>query len=123
MRPGVGFTVATPHAEAVNRCDLDPVDPDGIGPVRRPGAEDPLLRSGRVTAGVNTQYVAPGPIEPGEEKHLLAWPQSSKAAEDFGHEDQHCLRGALVHLARRRTELGERRLHVADDFQVEAHHA
>jgi hypothetical protein len=71
---------------------------------------------------VNTQYVTPSAIEPGEEKHLLTWPKTSKCDEDFGYEDQHRLRGALVCLARNRIELGERRLHSPDDLEVEARH-
>jgi hypothetical protein len=58
--------------------------------------------------GVNTQYVPPSAIQPGEEKHLLAGPKTSKCDEDFGHEDQHSLRSALVRLARRCFELGQR---------------
>jgi hypothetical protein len=74
---------AHPHAESVDSRDLDPVESDGIWAARRPGAEDSLRLSGSVAARVNTQYVPPSPIEPGEEKHLLAQPEISKAVEDL----------------------------------------
>ena len=68
--------MAHPHASAFDGGDLDPVQANGIGAVRRARTEDAFLRPGGVPSWVHGQNVATRAIEPGDDDNLIAGPEA-----------------------------------------------
>ena len=95
--------------------------PIGVGAVRRPGAEDARLGARAIAARVNDQDGAVGPIQPGQEQHLLAHLQIAQAGGDGGFEDQPGLGRPLVSLPGSAGPIDQRRLRPADRPQRRIH--
>ena len=121
-RPVQRFETAYLNAAAFDGGDLDPVETDGIGAVRRAGAEDALLRPRGVAPRMHAQNVAARAIEPGDQDDLYAGSKAAETLEHFRLEDQPGRRRAFVGLPGSRCEIGQRRLDPADGFHLEAVH-
>ena len=87
-RPIQRFEMAHPHASAFDGGDLDPVQANGIGAVRRARTEDAFLRPGGVPSWVHGQNVATRAIEPGDDDNLIAGPEVPETFKYLRLEDQ-----------------------------------
>ena len=70
-----GFQVAYEDAVPLDGHDLDPVQPDRVGPILGAGTEHAPLRLERVVAGMDDQYVPKSLMEPGEQIELVTGTQ------------------------------------------------
>jgi hypothetical protein len=87
--------------QSLHGNDLDPVQPDGVGPVRRASAEHPGRRPRGIVARPGDQHPAVGPVQPGQHDDLGAGGKVAKALGDARLEVDPGGGRALVPLARR----------------------
>ena len=93
------------------------VEPDGIGPIGRAGAEHASFEIGRVVARMHPQHVATGPIQPGEHDHVGTGLEGTEALAHRVVEHQPRLGGSFVTLLGSRRRIDQRRLDPADGQQ------
>jgi GGDEF domain-containing protein len=105
-------------APAVDLGDLDPVESDRVGPVRRARREHAGGRSRGVAARMDDERVAVRAIEPGEEEQLIARRDPPQALEHLRLEDEPRVRRPLVALLGRRLQVVQWRLDAADRADV-----
>ena len=91
--------VADEDARAVDRHDVDPVQPDGIGPVGGAGAEHPELRVAGVVARPRGEHRTVGPVEPGQHDDVRALGEVARALDERLVEDEPGFGRSLVALA------------------------
>jgi hypothetical protein len=68
------FEVADRDGVLFHRLDHDGVQPDRVGSIWRPGCEYALAGPVRVAARVYGEHVAAPLVQPGQHKHLAAFP-------------------------------------------------
>ena len=117
-RPVERLEVAHATRGAVDRDDLDEVEADRVGAVRRARVEDALLGVAQVAARMDPQHVATRAVEPGEDDHLVPGPDAVEPSATFGAEHQPCVRRSLVALLGGRGPVGEGRFDGPDRDQL-----
>lgn len=122
-RPVQRFEMAHPHASAVDGGDLDPVQANGIGAVRRARTEDAFLHPGGVPPWVHAQNVATRAIEPGDDDNFIAAPEAPETFKHLRVEDQPGLGCTFVGLQRGRPEISQAGRDPPDGFHLETRQA
>ena len=117
-----GFQVLHGHPATVDSADLDLMQPERIGAMRRASAEYARWRSVGVAPGMHAQHIPPCAIEPGDQQDLVAWPDAKKTLDHIFIEHKPRGRRAFVGLSRGRLEIGERRGDLSDGPNFEAAH-
>jgi len=90
------------------------VEANRIRAIGRASTEHAGLGSGCISAGVNSEHVATGTVQPGEEQHLLAHAQIGKTLADAVVEHEPGVGRTLVALSGREMAVEEGRLDPAD---------
>ena len=106
--PRTGPSTTAECEQAIGIACYDPVQADGVGPVRGPGAEHPRHRVARITARDGEEHAAVRPVEPGQHQDLGPGPQVAQCVGDAGLEDQPGRRRTLVGLHGGLGHLGQR---------------
>ena len=111
------FEVSNLNSQALDRNDLNEVETDRIGTIRRSSAEHSVLGNRHVIAWMHSQDVAPRPVQPCQHNDLVSHPEVLETLGYSRVEDEPSIRRSLVALFRCRSGIGERRLDRSDRSQ------